>query len=197
MTVTVAQQAELAKPVTRIVYFIEFRFRTATSRVCSLGQTVTWGGYDWLGLGSVGAISPVEESQGVAASSMSFTLNIAQLELLAIATGDTSEYRGLAAKMYFCPLDEQFRLVGDPIPCWRGTMDTMTAGIQGGRDESTGAITLKCETSAYGLKRKANLRMNAAQQKQRYPNDTGFDYLTDLLGNPDGNVWLTKRFQQR
>lgn len=197
MSLDANQQLELEKAVTRIAYFIEFQFLTATSRVCSLGQTVTWGGYDWLGFGSVGSISPIDESQGTAASSLTFTLNIAQLELLSIATGNTNEYRGRNAVLYFCPLDENFRLVGTPVRCWGGKMDTMTAGIQGQREESTGSISLKCETSAYGLKRKSNLRLNAAQQTQRYPADTGLDYLTDLLGNPDGNVWLTKRFQQR
>ena len=197
MTLTAGQQSELEKPVTRIAYFVELYFLSATSRVCSLGQTVTWGGYNWLGFGSIGAISPIDESQGTAASSLTFTLNIAQLELLSIATGNISEYRGRDAKLYFCPLDDQFRLVGTPVICWRGSMDTMTAGIQGSREESTGSISLKCETSAYGLKRKSNLRMNAAQQKQRYPNDTGLDYLTDLLGNPDATIWLSKRFQQR
>ena len=196
MTLTAGQQLELEKPVTRIAYFVEFFFLSATSRVCSSGQTVTWGGYDWLGLGALGAISPINESQGTAASSITFTLNVAQLEWLSIATGNTSEYRGRDAKIYFCPLDEQFRLVGTPVICWRGTMDAMTAGIEGSREDSTGSISLKCETSAYGLKRKSNLRLNAAQQKQRYPTDTGLDYLTDLLGNPDGNIWLTKRFQQ-
>jgi hypothetical protein len=44
------------------------------------------------------------------------------------------------------------------------------------------------------LKRQPALRLNAAQQKKRYPTDTGFDYLTDLIANPQ--VWLSKKFQR-
>lgn len=197
MTLTAGQQTELEKPVTRFAYFAEFSFLSATVYVSSLGQTVTWGGHDWIGLGAIGGISPIEESQGTAASALTFVLNIAQIEWLTLAIGSTSEYRGRDAKLYFCPLDEQFRLIDTPVACWRGTMDTMVSTVEGKRGESTGKISLKCETSAYGLKRKASLRINAAQQRQRYPNDSGLDYLTDLLGNPDSNIWLSKRFQTR
>lgn len=197
MTLTTDQQLELEKPVTRAAYFAEFEFLSATVYVSSLGQTVTWGGHDWIGLGAIGGITPLEESSGTNASALTFTLNLAQIEWLTLAIGDTSEYRGRNAKLYFCPLDVQFRLIDTPIACWRGTMDTMTSSIDGKRGESTGRISLKCETSAYGLKRKSSLRINAAQQKQRYPLDTGLDYITDLLGNPNSNIWLSKKFQSR
>lgn len=203
MTLTVNQQAELEKPVTRYAYFVEFHFLSGTVYLSSLGQTVTWGGHDWLGFGSVGGIGGIDEALGASASSLTFTLNIAQSEYLYIAITAATEYRGRPAKLYFCPLNEQFQLVdytfGDvntwPTRCWNGTMDTIAVGINGDRGGTTGTISLNCETSAYGLKRKSPLRLTAAQQKQRYPNDTGFDYLTDLLGNPDNNIWLTKRFQ--
>lgn len=195
MTITSTQQTELEKPVTRVAYFVEFYFTSSTIRLSSLGQTVSWGGYDWIGFGTIGNISSIDESLGVSASSLTFSLNIAQPEWLALSVGITSEYRGLDAKLYFCPLDEQFRIIDTPVICWRGTMDTMMASIDGDRGETTASISLKCETSAYGLKRKPAMRLNAAQQKQKYPTDTGFDYLVDLLGNPDSQVWLSKRFQ--
>lgn len=195
MTLSASQQTELEKPVTRYAYFVEMFFLSGTVRLSSLGQPITWGGYEWAGFGSIGNVTSINEEQGTSASSLTFTLNIAQPVYLALAAGNTSDFRGRDAKLYFCPLDEQFRLIDTPVICWRGTMDTMTASVDGERGESTGAISLKCETSAYGLKRKPALRLNAAQQKQRYPNDTGFDYLTDLLGNPDASIWLSKRFQ--
>lgn len=193
MTLTATQQTELEKPVIRIGFFAEFAFATATVYVTTLPQTINWGGHDWLGVGSLGKISPVNEELGTAADSLTFTLNVAQTEYLALATGDVAEYRGRDAKLYFCPLDESFNIIDTPVICWRGSMDMMSVSISGG--DATGAIQLKCETSAYGLKRKSPLRLNAAQQKQRYPTDTGFDYLTDLLGDPDATIWLSKKFQ--
>lgn len=189
-TLDSSQQAELEKPVTRTVYFVELDFRDATERICSANITLAWGGHEWIGLGSMGAISAVEEAEGVESKSLTFTLNVAQNSILALAVGDVEQYRGRNAKMYFCPLDESFQPVGTPVICWRGIMDTMAISVDG----EEGGVTLKCETSAYGLKRQPGLRLNAAQQKSRYPTDTGLDYLTDLIANPQ--IWLSKKFQR-
>jgi hypothetical protein len=189
-TLSAGQQAELEKPVTRTVYFIELQFLSGTQYICSANQTINWNNQDWLGLGSIGSISPLEESEGVESKSLEFTLNLAQASYLALAVGDVEEYRGRAAKLYFAPLDESFVMVGTPQLCWRGYMDMMAIGIEG----QEGSVKLKCETSAYGLKRAPAMRLNAAQQKKRYPTDTGFDYLTDLIANPQ--VWLSKKFQR-
>jgi hypothetical protein len=187
---TTAQQTALEKPVVRTAWFLELQFAAGTLRVCSFGQTFAWGGFDWIGLGSLGKISAVDESAGVASSAMMFSLNVAQTSLLAIALGAVENYRGRAAKLYFCPLDETGVLIDTPEICWRGLMDTMSAGVDG----EEGQITLKCETSAFGIKRIPSLRLNAAQQRQRHSTDTGFDYLTGLIAQPQ--LWLSKKFQQ-
>lgn len=189
-TLDSSQQSELEKAVTRVVYFVELDFRDETVYLCSANITLTWGGHDWIGLGSIGGISPIEEAEGVESKSMTFTLNVAQQSILALAIGDVEQYRSRDARLYFCPLDESFQPVGTPVLCWRGIMDTMVTAVDG----EDGGVTLKCETSAYGLKRQPGLRLNAAQQKSRYPTDTGLDYLTDLIANP--TVWLSKKFQR-
>lgn len=186
---TPSQQASLEGAAARVIYFVEFTFRTATIRVSTANITISWGGYDWIGLGSVGAISPVEESEGLESKSITFTLNCADPAWLAIAIGDVDEYRGFPAKMYFCPLDENFRLIDTPERCWSGIMDSVSVGLDG--DE--GQVALKCETAAYGLKRKPALRMNDSQQRKKYPSDSGFAYLNSLISQPA--LWLSKKFQ--
>jgi hypothetical protein len=188
---TTPQGAALAAPVARVAYFVEFDFAGNTSRMSTLGQTITWGGYDWLGVGTLGSISEVSESDSLTTSSVTFTLNAAQQSWLALAVGPVETYRGRTAKMYFCPLDASFNLIDIPVQCWSGVMDMVTVGVDG----EAGQITLKCETSAYGLKRANSFRINAAQQKAYHPTDTGLDYLSDLISNPV--VWLTVKFQQK
>jgi hypothetical protein len=190
-TLTTAQQTEVEKPVTRVVYFAEFHFKTATQYLSSLNQTITWGGRDWIGLGALANINTVEEADSVDAKSLDFTLNVAETSILALAVGSVEEYRGLPAKLYMCPLSENFTLVDTPVLCWTGIMDTMAVGVDA---DGAGQITLRCETAAYALKRRPSFRMNAAQQKIKYPNDTGFDYLTDLIARPQ--LWLSKNFQR-
>lgn len=190
MTVTIEQQAALEQPVVAVAYFAEFDFKSAPVRVCNFNQNQSWGGHDWRGMGLIGSVSDVTESDGLESSPLNFTLSVADLTVLALAVGPVEEYRGRRAKMWMCPLDDKFHLVGDPVICWRGVMDMMTVGVDGG----DGKIVLKCETSVFGLKRRPSLRMNAAQQKIRHPNDTGFAYQSDLISNPA--VWLSRRFQK-
>jgi hypothetical protein len=191
MSLTTDQQTALEGATARGVYFVEFRFLSGTSRVCTANQVITWGGYDWSGLASLGDIGAVQESDSLDAKPLDFVLNAAKLEWLSMAVGSVEEYRGRDAVMYFAPLDDQFRLVGTPQRCWSGTMQTVTSSVDGEK----GRIVLRCEGSAYGLKRRATLRMNAAQQKQRHPTDTGFDYVEDLIAHPV--VWLSKNFQRQ
>lgn len=188
---TTEQVAELAKPVTRTVYFVEFRFSTGTARLSTMNQPITWGGQEWAGVGTIGTISAVEESDSLTSRPMNFTINAAQPSWMALAVGAVEAYRGRAAKVYMCPLNESFQLVGAPVLCWSGVMDMVSVDING----EQGSITLKCETSAYGLKRRPAFRLNAAQQKKEHPTDTGFDYLNDLISNPA--VWLSKLFQKQ
>lgn len=188
---TSAQDAELAKAVTRTVYFVQFEFASSTSRLSSANIPLTWGGFDWAGVGSLGTIGTVEESDGLEAKPLNFTINGAQPEWLALAAGPVEEYRGRPAKMWMCPLDESFRMVDTPVQCWSGLMDMLSMGF----NENIGTITMKCETSAYGLKRRPAFRLNAAQHKKDYPSDTGLDFLNGLISNPA--VWLSARFQQQ
>jgi hypothetical protein len=188
---TTAQQTALEQPVVRIAYFVEFAFKTATQRLSTLNIPVTWGGYGWAGLGTLGNISAIEESDSIEPKGLTFTLNAADPSWLALSIGNVGEYRGRLVKLYMCPLDEGFQLIDTPEICWRGYMDMMSTGVE---KDGSGGITLKCETAAYGLKRRPALRLNAAQQKQRQPGDTGFNYLQDLIANPQ--TWLSKKFQQ-
>lgn len=190
MTVTTDQRTELGKAVTRVAYFAEFQFEDGTVRVSTLGQNYTWGGYEWLGVGTIGVIDAVEETEVIISQPLNFRLNIVQQSIKEIASSSPSQYRGRTAKMYMCPLNEQFQLVDTPILCWRGIMDMMSLGVD---PSGNGQVTLKCETSAYGLKRLPSLRVNAAQQKARHPTDTGFDYLTNLVSTP--LVWVSINLQ--
>lgn len=186
---TSPQQTELEKPATRTVYFLELVFSGGTSRLCSWNKTLTWGGYDWSGLGQLLSLGNVDESEGADPRAITISIAAAQQEWLAVAIGPVEEYRGRAAKLYMCPLDESYQLVGTPALAWRGIMDTVNIGISG----KEGGVQIKCETAAYALKRRPVFRINAAQHKLRHPGETGLDYLNDLIANPQR--WLSRRFQ--
>ena len=189
MTISAQQQTQLEKPSTQTVFFVELQLKSSTQYLCTANISIPWDGKTWLGLGTVASISQVSEADDLTAKAVNFTLNAADPSWLALSAGDEVEYAGRKAKMYRCPLNDQFQLVGTPERCWLGVMDQVTIGVEG----EQGTINLKCETGAFSLKRGSNLRMNAAQQKQRYPADTGFDFLAPLIANP--TLWQSKKFQ--
>lgn len=186
------QQTELEKPVTRVVYFVELQLSTGTQRISTFNQPITWGGNTWSGFGQLVNMSQVQEEEGSEAKNINLTIVAAESSWLALAIGPVEEYRGRPVKIYMCPLDTSFQLVGTPVQVWRGTMDTVVVSID---ENGEGGVNVKCETSAFSLKRRPVFRVNAAQQKQKYSTDTGFDYLTDLIANPQ--LWLSKKFQAR
>ena len=190
MTLSATQQTSLEQALVRIVYFFEMQFAGGTQYVSSLGQDLDWGGHTWSGLGGYGGMSQSEEADGVAPKSITLTLNAAQPAWLALAVGAVEDYRGLPIRIYMCPLDDGFSLIDTPQLCWAGTMDFMQIPVA---KDGRASISLRCETAALGMKRHAPMRMNAGQQKQRYPTDTGFDFLPDLIAKPQ--LWLSRKFQ--
>jgi hypothetical protein len=190
VNLTPEQQATLEKPVVPVVYFVQFDFASGVLRLSNFNQTFTWGGFEWIGLGALSGVTQVQESDNLDSSPLNFTLNVADMDVLALAIGDVEEYRGRPAKMWMCPLTPNYEMIDDPVLCWSGIMDMMSIGTS----NENGQIVLKCETSLYGLRRRPSLRINAVQQKKRYPTDTGLDYLNDMIGNPA--VWLTANFQR-
>jgi hypothetical protein len=184
-------QSALERPVINEVYFAAFEFESSTLRFCTHSETVTWGGYEWIGLSRLGDISAIESSNGVDSKPMNFSLATTETSIVALALSPAAEYQGRAAYMYFAPLDDNYRLIGTPKLCWSGEMDNMTVGID---KSGRGAVIIKCENGAYAFKRRNSLRQNPTQLKSRYPNARGLDYLPDLIAKK--YVWLSKLFQK-
>lgn len=186
---TSGQKAQYSKPVVSIVYFVEMRFRSGTQYVSSWNYPITWGGHDWIGLGTIGEISSIDESEVIEPKGLTFSL-ASPTSYLYLAVGDVEEYRGRRIVLYIAPLNDSGAIIDTPEVCWRGIMEDMAVAANG----ENGKIELKAENAMTALTRRPVLRMNAAQQKQLYPTDTSFDYLNDLLSRPQ--QWLSKRFQQ-
>lgn len=187
---TVDQQLALEKASVPWAYFVEMQFASSTQRVCNFNKTFSWGGYDWLGLGALGSISPFKSSEKIEPNPVTLGLNIARPEWLALGIGAVEEYRGLPVKIYMCPLTPEHTLIDTPIKEWEGDMDVFAASVSAAGE---GTLTLRCEPSAKKLRRSNSLRVNAAQQKSQYPTDTGFDYQADLIATPQ--TWVSRRFQ--
>ena len=77
-----AAEAESYKIVARPVLLVEFGFTSGISRLWSGLGTLSWNGLDWLGVGTLGQVSSVEETLEVRAAGASFELSGVPADLL-------------------------------------------------------------------------------------------------------------------
>lgn len=194
ITVTGSQQTQLEARHLRLVLFAQLEFldgtfATATIRVSTWNHDITWGGFTWQGLGNLVSIQDVKDSEALETNSVDMKLNVGNSTILGLALGEAERYRGKAAILYMCPVNDGGVLVDTPITFWTGEMDSMA--LTYGQENSE--IALRCFPTSSRISRPSGLRANHEQHIQNYPTELGFQYLADLIAHPQ--VWLTKTFQ--
>jgi hypothetical protein len=186
--------AQLASPHAGILYLVEMNFTTGVYRFTNWTHTVSWGGHEWLGYGSILGINQVSESESLQWPALDITLNIANQAQLALALGNVATYRNRDINLYFAVLDDELRAVGDPQLCWAGHMDQVRLKTGDGEREA-GVVSMRCEIPGKDGRGPQSLRLNNAQQQARYPGDTGLSRIEALNGKPV--TWLSTRFQRQ
>lgn len=190
INVTAAQQTVLESRVAGMGLFVSLAFTSTTLRVSTLFNDQTWGGFTWLGAAKVGSITEVKDTEKFESNPIDMILNVADATLLSLALTDANAYRGKTAIIYLAPMQDNV-LIGTPMMCWNGFMDTMA--IQYNADGG-GSIAVRCKPTTDRLNRASGLRANAQQQALINSSDRGFDYLTSLITQPQ--LWISKRFQE-
>jgi hypothetical protein len=188
-----AVDVQLAKAATPIAYFVELAFSTGTVRLTTWGVTINWGGFDWIGLGSIVGISKVAVSERPQYPAVDLSLSVGNPSILTLARGNVETYRGLDANVYRYILTDNNTYAGDPDLIWAGEMSQVRLDTGDGKTKGA-SITLRCEQRGRAQTNSTSLRIVAAQQEQRFPGDTALRHKEELMGQPQ--VWLSKKFQQ-
>lgn len=178
------------------VWMLELDFVSGTFYYCTWGDTITYGGHDYLGGGGTMQIGPVKEKVGVAADELELRM-MAAPETLSLVLTSTEDYRGRAARVYLALLDSNFVMVGAPKLRFTGEMQPAKIQREAAKDgSSTGIVSMSLTRAGMGRSRRAEgSRLTDAQQRVKYPGDTGLRYLRSLINNP--TPWLSKEFQKQ
>lgn len=174
-----ASLAAFDLPYVTILTFVKLEFAAATVYVHNGIGTYTWGGEDWLGVGSLGSVSTLEEGSEV--SPYSITLTLSALDATLSGQALNEDYFMRPVNIYVGILSADDELIEDPLPMWAGFMDVMsiTAGQEGGNGDQ---IVVTCESELAAFDRSANLRYTNQAQQQRYPSDTFFEFMPKIEG---------------
>ena len=173
--------------------FVELQLRSGTARYTNWPVNVDALGQTWQGVGNLGSVGSLHESEDGAEEKLTLTLSPVDLGTRALALGDPGDYQDRPVRVWVGMVNaETFQLAGAPVLRFVGVMDQLK--IQ--RDGNTGTISLDCRTASYDVRSNpAALRMNHVQHLARHPGELGFEYLTSLIGNPA--VWMSKNLQTR
>jgi hypothetical protein len=187
-----AVEADVVRPFLAV----EMLFDSSPFRVWNgLGQ-LDVDGVVYQGAASLLNISTVEETTEIAARGMTFQMSGIPSSMLSLAISEP--YQGRVARAYFGVMSVPQRLLtesdaiittesllpidissGDKrelVEIFSGYMDVMS--ISDG--EETAVITVTAESRLIALERPVVSRFTPEDQKRKYPNDKGFDFVADL-----------------
>lgn len=180
-----------AAPAVGVLYLVELDFLGGTLYLTNWPTNVTIGAQVYTGLGNLGGVSELKESEDGQTQKVELTLSQVSSTNLALALGSVSGYQGRAVRIYVALTDTNLAVTGSPVLRFSGWMNLVKVRREG---DNAGVITLECQTGGYDVRRNpAALRMNDSQHQAVRPGELGFQYVADLIGKPQ--LWLSKRFQ--
>ncbi|KTT21904.1 hypothetical protein [Pseudacidovorax intermedius] len=174
-------------PAYGVLALVEARARSGVIRLTDWPLDVVAMGQTWKGIGSLGKVGELHESDDGAAQKLDFTLSPVDLSMKAFALSDANDWQDRPIRLWVVLVDAQtHQMVGSPVLRFAGVMDNMKLDRPEANDGSEEpGIRLAARTATYNVRNNpAALRMNNAQHRARFPAERGFEYLQGLIGNP-------------
>ncbi|MEO3475534.1 hypothetical protein AAFN86_27020 [Roseomonas sp. CAU 1739] len=141
--------AAATAPVASPVVLVELAFASGPIRAWTGRGPLHWAGVTYEGMGTIGAVSDIEETAELRAVRITLTLSPVPQEVVDIALAEQS-FRLRPARLWGALLDAEGAFVADPFPLWAGLMDTMQVV-----DGAEARISLTCESRLVDLERAA------------------------------------------
>lgn len=173
------------------VLLVEADFMIGMQRWTTWGDNIQWNGNTYLGLGQLGSISELKESEAATTDKITLTLSPVPAQNLPLALGSVEGYRGRPINIYFWAVGPDYQPVGSPVLRHAAVMDQVSIK----KDKESGSIELMClGAGANSSRRMVGDRISHAQHTLKYPGERGLEYAAGLVNNPQ--MWLSKRFQE-
>ncbi|HVJ19444.1 MAG TPA: hypothetical protein VM686_28690 [Polyangiaceae bacterium] len=178
-TITPAAREALNGAVVGMVLLVEM-YLTQTLRLTSASMPLSWGGNDYLGVGTLGGVEEVEDSPGEY-KNLVFTLSGVAIDMLSLAMQEN--IRGKRVVVRMATLDAATLAVLDAPIIWTGTLDQMPVNI--GTETATVNVTAEHRGVTFG--RPKPLNYTDEDQRRLYPGDTSLRFIQSQSTHED--VW--------
>jgi hypothetical protein len=173
-SITTDQLAALQASGLLPAFFVTATFRTGPIYVWTGFGSIAWGGHTWLGIGTLGAISVIEEGSTVQAKGITLTLSGINAALLADVL--TEFQLGAPVAVYLGLFSGGRTLIGDPIPSWAGSMDQPTIDVAA----ESAVISINCESSLLDMNIPVYRRYSNEDQQLDFPGDKGLEFVSAI-----------------
>ncbi len=165
---------------------VELDFASGVLRAAGSPCDVIFGGSTYLGVGSLGGISSVQESPELRSYGLTLALAGVPRDAVAIAMGE--HYQGRSGTVWEVVLDPSTYLpLADPICVFRGRMDQMVVHLG-----DTATIQLTMTNRLADWERPRLRRYTDEDQRRDYPSDDGFRFVPSTAEKE--LVWPAKGF---
>ncbi len=173
-TLTSEMQTEIQASIVRPIYLLSLEFDSATVRLWNGNGDLSWNTQTWLGNGWFNGLSSIRETGGVESNGVEVTLSGVPETLVSLVLNDARQ--NLTGSLYLGFLDASDDIINSPFLLFEGGLDVPKIS-----DSPNGTtISLVYENHLVFLKRKKELRYTDAMQKQLFPGDKGFEFVTAL-----------------
>ena len=166
--------ASTTAPQLNPFYATSLDFDAGTVRYWTGYGTITVGSTAYLGIGTLGSISPVEETTDLAARGISMQLSGVPTAMLAVAL--TENYQGRECSVLFGALEASGALVSSPVTIFSGRMDVMSINDDG----QNATIGMTAENKLVDFRRPREVRYTDQEQKNLFPSDKGLEFVTAI-----------------
>lgn len=155
-----------------VAIFVEATFANETVRVWTGHQSIDWNGHTWVGVGTMGSISPIGEDAAVEAKGVTLTFSGFDAGLL----GDVMEQFVVGQPVtVYLGLFNAGVLIASPITSWAGRLDQATVDV--GVEAS---ISINCESRLLDMNVAVDRRYTADDQQRDWPGDLGFTFVNAI-----------------
>jgi hypothetical protein len=144
-------------------------------------------GRTFLGTGSMGTISAVQEPGDLTPSGMEFTLSGLPSSFVAIALG--VDYQGRPCRVYHTQFNSAGAVIDAPWLVFAGLIDTLSVTV----DDTTATVTVTAESHLRNWERPANVRWNHQTHLSEFPDDYGLELLAEAA---EQEIWWPAKVSQ-
>lgn len=166
--------AELSKGAVQIALLAELEFASATVRLWSGMGDLIYGGYTYTGVGTLGEVTPIQES-GKEIRSDNLTLRMSGIPSSMLSMALAEEYQGRTVRLRLAFFTSAWVVI-EAVTLFVGRMDVMQ--IDEGAETST--ISVSAESRLADLQRPRVRRYTHEDQLVLYPEDLGLEFASGM-----------------